>query len=391
MLKLKRIIILILDSLGVGELPDAAEYGDVGSNTLANTAAHVGGLELPNLSKLGLGNIIPVLGVPAQIDCQANFGKMAEASIGKDSTTGHWEMMGLISTKSFPVYPDGFPPELIDKFIRLTGRGVLGNKAASGTVIIDELGEEQRRTGNWIVYTSADSVFQVAANTDYIPLDELYDACRIAREDILVGEHAVGRVIARPYVSSPGSYWRTPKRRDFSLPPTGDTALDFIKKDGREVYAIGKVHELFAGRGITGYEHSESNADGLEKTVQRMQAQSRGLIITNLVDFDMRWGHRNDAVAYAAGLKEVDAFLPNLIDLTGDEDALMITADHGCDPTTVSTDHSREYVPLLVYGPSLNKGHDLGTRKTFADLGLTICELLNVEAEIAGESFAGLL
>lgn len=385
---IKRILILILDSLGVGELPDAEEYGDAGSNTLANTARAVGGLHLPNFESLGLGNILQVKGVEPSKNPQASYCRIAEKSVGKDSTTGHWEMMGVILEKSFPLYPDGFPAEVIDRFVELTGRGILGNKAASGTAIIAELGIEHLLTGKWIVYTSADSVFQVAAHKNIVPLKELYDACRIARNQVMIGEHAVGRVIARPFIGEPGMFQRTPERWDYSLPPPQMTALDYIKGAGHEVFAIGKVHELFNDRGISGYEHTNNNLDGLIKLSSRIKTQGKGVIIANLVDFDMLWGHRNDYLGYANGLIEVDTFLPNIIRELSASDVLAITADHGCDPTTPSTDHSREYVPLLIHGPAIARGLNLGTRSSFADLGATICELLGVQADIAGESFA---
>lgn len=385
---MKRVIVMVLDSVGVGELDDAVDYGDAGSNTLANTAKKVGGLNLPNLAHLGLGNIIEIEGIAPNPHPMASFGKMAQQSAGKDSTTGHWEMMGLILKKPFPVFPDGFPASIIEEFSRLTGRGVLGNKAASGTEIIEELGRIHQDSGQWIVYTSADSVFQVAAHEETVGIDELYRACAVARQRVLTGDHAVGRVIARPFIGTPGAYQRTPRRRDFSLAPPSGTALDFIKETGHEVYAIGKIHELFNDHGISGHEHISDNLDGMSKLLARLKVQQKGLILINLVDFDMKWGHRNDAAAYANGLVEVDRFLAQLLGSLNADDILIITADHGCDPTTPSTDHSREYVPLLVYSPDALEGNNLGIRDTFADLGATVCDIFGIMADIAGTSFA---
>lgn len=383
---IKRVIILVLDSVGVGALPDAANYGDEGSNTLANTAKAVGGLNLPNLGKLGLGNIINIEGVAPAKSPRAFYGKMAEVSPGKDTTTGHWEMMGLKLERAFPTYPHGFPPEIIEAFERETGREILGNRAASGTQIIDELGPEHMRTGRPIVYTSADSVFQIAAHEEVIPIDELYRMCEIARH-ILKGEHAVGRVIARPFVGEPGAFMRTHRRKDFSLRPPAKTVLDYAVEAGLPVYGVGKISEIFTGQGITASVHTESNMHGVDETLKAIDMQQSGIIFTNLVDFDSQWGHRNNPAGYAAGLEAVDGRIPEILGALGESDILFITADHGCDPTTPSTDHSREYAPVLVFGRALSSPVGLGTRKTFSDLGKTVAELLGVDAPVMGQSF----
>ena len=382
-----KVLLIILDGVGIGALPDAGTYGDEGSNTLGNLAAASGGLDLPNLERLGLGNISPIEGVKHQADPQACFGRMAEASPGKDSISGHWEIAGLILESPFPTYPRGFPPEVIDAFTEATGMGVLGNKAASGTEIIKELGDEHVATGKPIVYTSADSVFQVAAHVDVIPLEELYEICKTARA-LLTGRHAVGRVIARPFTGPSGDYTRTPDRKDFSLCPPRMTLLDKLKEKGLETISVGKVDYMFSKRGFTGSVRTRSNQDGVGKIVDVVGEPHRGLIFANLVDFDMLWGHRNDIEGFRQGLEEFDAALPRIRGALGDEDLLVITADHGNDPTTPSTDHSREYVPLLVCGKSLKQGVDLGTRETFADLGATIGEVFGIETE-AGTSFLG--
>jgi len=389
MVRIERITIIILDSVGIGELPDAAAYGDQGSNTLANTAQAVGGLRLPHLGSLGLGNIAPIPGVPPADSPCASFGRMQEKSAGKDTTTGHWEIAGLIVSRPFPVYPEGFPRDLIEEFERRIGRHTLGNKPASGTAIIEELGAEHLRTGYPIVYTSADSVFQIAAHEEIIPVDELYAMCRIARE-LLTGDHAVARVIARPFTGKPGNFRRTPRRHDFSLPPTGKTILDTLKEKGLEVVAVGKIADIFAGRGITRSLATRDNQDGINKTRQSLQETGRGLIFTNLVDFDSLYGHRNDPVGYARALEAFDQRLPEILAALQDNDMLIITADHGCDPTTPSTDHSREYVPLLVYGKKLPAGINLGTRETFADVAATVAEVFGFTWRV-GSSFVPLL
>ncbi|WP_422393052.1 phosphopentomutase [Neomoorella humiferrea] len=380
-----RVIIIVLDSVGVGELPDAAAFGDAGSNTLGNIAARVN-LKLPNMARLGLGNIIPLRGIAPVGSPTAAYGKMASKSAGKDTTSGHWELAGLILEKPFPLYPHGFPPEIIEPFEMAIGRKVLGNKPASGTVIIEELGAEHMRTGYPIVYTSADSVFQIAAHEDVIPVEELYRYCKIARR-LLTGEHAVGRVIARPFIGEPGHFIRTDRRQDFSLEPPRPTLLDAVVNAGLQVMAVGKIKDIFAGRGISRWIHTHDNMDGIDQTCNFMREGGRGLIFTNLVDFDMRYGHRNDVTGYAGALEAFDRRLPELIEALNEGDVLVITADHGCDPTTPSTDHSREYVPLLIYGNKIRK-INIGVRPTFADLGATVAEMLDVPYDLAGESFA---
>lgn len=387
MKKYKRVCLLVLDACGVGELPDADDYGDVGSNTLAHCSEAYGGLNMPHMASLGLGNIIPIKGVPETKTPKAYYGKLAEQSAGKDSTIGHWELAGLISLKAFPVYPKGFPPDVIDEFVRITGREVIGNEAASGTEIIARLGETHLKSGSLIVYTSADSVFQIAAHTDLVPLPELYRYCQLARE-MLKGEHGVSRVIARPFAGEPGKFYRTPDRKDFSLPPTGLTVLDLLADLKRDVITVGKVDDLFAGRGVTRSNHTKSNAEGIERIIELLKGEFHGLLFANLVDFDMIWGHRNDVEGFAGGLEYFDSRLPEILASLRSEDLLIVSADHGCDPTTPSTDHSREYVPLLAYSPSFtNIGKSLGTRRTYADIGATISDIFGLTGLKAGESF----
>ena len=382
----QRVVIVVLDSVGVGELPDAGLYGDAGSSTLSHTAQAVGGLDLPHLQSLGLGCIVPIEGVPPPLAAAACYGRMAEQSVGKDTTTGHWEIAGVITTAPFPTYPDGFPPDVIAAFEAAAGRSVLGNRPASGTRIIEELGAEHFATGKLIVYTSADSVFQVAAHEEVVPVEELYDACAAARR-ILVGEHGVARVIARPFVGRPGHFVRTARRKDFSIPPPGPTLLDLVSTAGLAVTAVGKIDDLFAGRGITRAVPIGDNADGLRALVAAVAEGGAGLVFANLIDFDMLYGHRNDPAGYARALKEFDDGLGRLLPLFGEDDVLVLTADHGCDPTTPSTDHSREYVPLLVTGRRLRGGVDLGTRASFADVSATTAEALGLQYGLAGESF----
>lgn len=385
---INRVIWIILDSVGMGEMPDADSFGDVGSNTIGNVSKKVGGLNIPNLIKLGLGNIEGMEGLPKSENPLGCFGRFGEISNGKDTVTGHWEMAGIISEKPFPTYPEGFPIEVINSFEKAIGTKTLGNKPASGTVILDELGEEHIRTGYPIVYTSADSVFQIAAHEEIIPIGKLYEICSIAR-DLLIGEHAVARVIARPFIGEKsGSFTRTSNRRDYAIMPPHDTILDKAKAMNLDIIGVGKIEDIFSGKGITEAVHTSDNMDGVNKTIEYIKQDSKGIIFTNLVDFDMKWGHRNDYKAYAKGLEEFDKRLPEIIDAMRENDVLMINADHGCDPTTSSTDHSREYVPFIAYGTNLKQNIDLKTRKTFADIGQTICELLQIEKIKNGASFA---
>jgi phosphopentomutase len=384
---IRRAILVVLDSVGIGGAPDAARYGDEGSNTLGNTARAVGGLHLPNLGRLGLGNLTPVEGVPPTERPAGAYGRMTEMSPGKDTTTGHWELAGVTLDSPFPVYPDGFPPDLIAEYERRIGRKVLGNYPVSGTVVIQELGQEHMRTGYPIVYTSADSVFQVAAHEEIIPVEELYRICGIARE-MLDGEHAVGRVIARPFVGQPGAFTRTERRKDFSLLPPKPTILDRVKEAGLEVMGVGKIEDIFAHRGLTQSNHTGNNMDSLDAILQFMAQDDPGLIFANLIDFDMLYGHRNNPRGYADTLEAFDRRLPELLAALRRDDLLILTADHGNDPTTPSTDHSREQVPLLLTGSQVRAGAELGTRSTFADVAATIAELLRVEPPPAGVSFA---
>lgn len=387
--RFRTIVCIILDGVGVGEAPDAADFGDAGSDSLGNTARLVGSLRLPTLGRMGLGCIVPVEGVPADPSPAAFHGKMAPVSRGKDSTSGHWELMGCVVDRPFPVYADGFPGEVVAEFERRIGRTVLGNKAASGTAIIQELGEAHVRSGRPILYTSQDSVFQVAAHESVIPREELYRYCEIARS-LMRGPHGVARVIARPFSGETGGYYRTSGRKDYSLPPPRRTVLDAIVESGGKTLAIGKIHDLFAGRGISTRIPTENNREGMAAALRAAGEVGWSMIFTNLIDFDMMWGHRNDARAYALGLEEFDSYLPALLDGLGDDALLVITSDHGNDPTTPSTDHSREYVPLLVYHRRLaEKGRprDLGTRATLADVGRTIAENFGLEGDFPGASF----
>ena len=382
-----RVVFIVLDSVGIGAMYDAEAYGDVGSNTIGNIAKAVGGLSIPNLERLGLGKIAPLQGVSAEVAAIANYGKMAELSAGKDTTNGHWEMMGIKLDKPLPTYPDGFPPEIMDEFERRIGRKTLGNKPASGTEIIKELGDEHVRTGYPIVYTSADSVFQIAAHEEVIPLEELYNMCKIARE-LLVGEHAVGRVIARPFIGSNGNYTRTANRHDYSR-DFGRTVLNEMDEQGLTVMGIGKIYDIYGGSGVNGKVGTKNNMDGVDKTLEQMKQVEKGLIFTNLVDFDALYGHRNDPEGFAKAIVDFDQRLPEILDALREDDLLILTADHGCDPTHPGTDHTREYVPLLVYGKNAKQGVDLGTRKTFADLGATIADNFGVGSTGLGESFLG--
>jgi phosphopentomutase len=388
-MRFRRVILIVLDSVGIGEMPDAAEYGDAGSDTLGNIALRRR-LNLPNFRALGLANIRPLANLPPVAEPLASFGRCALASPGKDTTTGHWEIAGIQLEKPFPLYPNGFPPEVMDEFERRIGRRALGNYPASGTEIIEELGAEHLRTGCPIVYTSADSVFQVAAHEDAIPLSELYRICETARE-ILRGPHEVGRVIARPFVGSPGSFSRdNANRHDYAVPPPQGMLLDQLAARGVPVFAVGKIFDIYLGRGISHSERARSNADGMAKTLAAMDAAPEGLIFTNLVDFDALYGHRNDIAGYATALEAADAWVPSLLERLDADDLLIFTADHGNDPTTLSTDHSREYVPLLVYGPGARRGRDLGTRATLADIGRTVAHNFDVHLE-KGTSFLDLI
>lgn len=381
-----RSIVIVCDSLGVGELPDAREFGDEGSNTLGHIleSQHP---NLPTLTRLGLLHTLPE---PATSEKPAAaYGRMAEVSAGKDTTTGHWEMMGLIVEEPFRTYPDGFPPEIIAEYERRIGRRTLGNKAASGTVILDELGEEHMRTGSPIVYTSADSVFQVAAHEEVIPPDELWRICAEARE-LMRGEHNIGRIIARPFIGSGAHHFtRTANRKDFTVRPTGETVLERAHKAGREVVGLGKIADIFDRVGISREIRTESNSDGMRRTIDLVRESNADFIYTNLVDFDSKYGHRNDVVGYAKALETFDSELAALLESLRENDLVFITADHGCDPTDVSTDHTREYVPLVVAGPRISGARPLGTRPTFADLGATVCELLELSPDgLAGTSVA---
>jgi phosphopentomutase len=381
---MRRAAIIVLDGVGIGPAHDAKVYGDSGSNTLGNVARAVGGLSVPRLEALGLGHCAEVAGVEPVAAPGAAHGVCEPASPGKDSTTGHWEICGLLLEAPFPTYPRGFPSVVVDEFARLTGRGVLGNKPASGTAVLDEYGAEHRRTGSWIVYTSADSVFQVAAHEETVPLRELYAACVTARE-LLRGEHGVSRVIARPFVGKPGAWKRTGGRRDFSLSPPGPTLLDRLAERQIPRVGVGKVDDLFAGRGITSI-HAETNAEAYALIEGAMAAMNRGLLLANVIEFDQSWGHRNDIRGFHHGLVELDQSIPRLLNGVRADDLVIFTADHGNDPTTPSTDHSREIVPLLVFGPKVRPA-DLGRRRTFADIGQTVAEFLGVPALSTGTSF----
>jgi phosphopentomutase len=391
----RRAIVIVMDSVGAGELPDAGTYGDQGSDTLGNIAKQVP-LKLPTLRSLGLARIANIgaapdagsaKGLPERTaSAERAYGRMAEASAGKDSVTGHWEMMGIVLDRAFPTFPHGFPHDVIAEFSRQTGRGVLGNRTASGTQIIDDLGPEHMRTGALIVYTSADSVFQIAAHEEVVPIAELYRACEIAYT-LVVESLGVGRVIARPFVGAAGSFRRTANRHDYAMPPTSETLLDRLEAASQPVTAIGKIEDLFAGRGITHAVHTASDDEGMNRVNEQVDALERGFIFANLVDFDTQYGHRNDVAGYAANLERFDARLAALLPRLRDDDLLVVTADHGNDPTTPSTDHAREYVPLLVTGRRVRAGVDLGTRQTFADLGQTLAELFGVGRLGHGTSF----
>ena len=382
----RRAVILVLDGVGVGAASDAAAYGDVGSDTLGNLARSRGGLTLPNLEAAGLGCVAPLPGVAPASSPEAAWGLMRPKSAGKDSTTGHWEIAGVHLAKPFPTYPNGFPADLLDRFARETGRGIIGNVVGSGTDVIGRFAEEQRRTGGWIVYTSADSVFQIAANEEVIPLPELYRACELARE-MLVPPHDVSRVIARPFVGATGSYQRTKNRRDYSIAPPSETLLDALASAGVPRAGVGKVDDLFAGRSIKA-EHTSSNADGIARIKAWLAAAESGFLFANLVDFDQQFGHRNDVAGFYGALREFDAAMPSLTSRLREDDLIFITADHGNDPTTPSTDHARECVPLLAAGMRVVP-RDLGERPTFSDLGATVAEWFGLSFRGRGDSFLG--
>ena len=385
----KRVIWIVLDSVGIGAMPDWQAFLDPEPGDTLGNVARLRPMKLPNLCALGLGNIKPLAGLPAADKPLGSYGRCALASPGKDTTTGHWEMVGIQLAKPFPLYPNGFPPEIMTEFESRIGRSTIGNKAASGTEIMKELGEEHVRTGSPIVYTSADSVFQIAAHEEVIPLWELYKMCETARE-ILRGKHEVGRVIARPFEGVDGAFKRTTNRKDYAVPPPKGMLLDRLQTAGVPVYSVGKIIDIFLGRGIKEYVKTKSNADGMAKTLGAMDHQKDGLIFVNLVDFDSLYGHRNDVEGYARALEEADAWVPNLLAKASAEDLIIFTADHGCDPTTVSTDHTREYVPLLTYGMHSNAGVDIGVRKSLADIGQTVAANFGTSIA-AGDSFLGVL
>jgi phosphopentomutase len=381
-----RVLILVCDSFGVGDAPDAAEYGDEGSDTLGNTARAVSGIAAPNLGTLGLGLLTAIEGTRPRADPGTAHGRLTERSAGKDTTTGHWEMSGIVLTEPFPLYPEGFPPEIVEPFEEQVGHEVLGNKPASGTEIIAELGEEHLRTGRPIVYTSGDSVFQIAAHTDVVSLQQLYEWSRIARR-LLTGKHNVGRVIARPFTGQPGAFERRPERRDFSVPPPGPTLLELCVRSGIAVYGVGKIQDIFAGQGMTEALYSDSNDHGVDLTLRYLSRPGPALVFSNLVDFDSKYGHRNDPSGYGHAVEALDRRIPELIGAL-DGGVLLLTGDHGCDPTTPSTDHSRERTPMLMAGVP-GGPYDIGARDSFADLGATAADLLGVPWQLEGRSFAG--
>lgn len=384
MQRFRRVVLIVLDSVGIGEMPDAADWGDAGADTIGHLLASEKP-SLPALQKLGLGNIRPLPNLPPVSRPEGSFGKAAIYSQGKDTTVGHWEIAGLITPKPFPTYPEGFPPRVLEPFKEAIGRDVLGNKPASGTEIINELGAEHMRTGKPIVYTSADSVFQVAAHEEIIPLEELYRICGIARR-ILDGEDRVARVIARPFVGAPGAFRRTGNRKDFAVPPPGKTLLDFLKDAGLAVVSVGKIASIFDFAGVTAQLEAHDNAETIDQTLRALRESQEGLIFANLVDFDMLWGHRRDSKGYAAGLEYCDRRIPEIQGALRDDDCLILTADHGCDPTASGTDHTREYVPILVYGRRLEGGANLGTRSSLADIGQTVADNFGLRLP-AGTSF----
>ena len=382
---MKRVFLIVLDSFGIGAMPDSPSFGDVNVNTLA-ACAKSEFLSIPNMIKAGLGNIEGVSCLP-NADAAGALARLAESSMGKDTTIGHWEIAGIVSDDPLPTYPNGFPEEILDPFRQATGRGILANAPWSGTAVIEEYGEVHMKTGDLIVYTSADSVFQIAAHEEIVPIEQLYEYCRIARK-LLVGKHGVGRVIARPFIGTPGNFKRTSNRHDYSLEPPKQTLLDAVKAAGMDSIAVGKIYDIFAGQGITEHVYNKSNADGMQHTLHYAAKDFTGLCFVNLVDFDMLYGHRRDIDGYAKALTEFDTWLPSLLEKLTDDDIVMITADHGCDPAyTATTDHTREYVPLLVLGKRV-KSANLGTRASFADIAATAAELLGVSLDTPGKSFA---
>ena len=387
MKRFKRIALIVLDSVGIGELPDAEQFGDKGANTLLHISEKMNGLNVPNLKKMGLGHIFPIKGVSKVDQPIASFGKMNEVSVGKDTMTGHWEIMGLKVNIPFNTFPEGFPKDLIDRFEERTGRKVIGNKPASGTEILDELGEEHMKTGAVIVYTSADSVFQVAAHEEVVPLEELYRICEIARELTLDPQYAVGRVIARPFLGKPGDFKRTANRHDYSVKPPEKTVMNFITESGLDSIAVGKISDIYAGEGVTESLKSKSNMDGVDQTIKALKKDFKGLLFTNLVDFDMLYGHRRDPIGYGKAIEEFDQRLPEIIDALREDDLLLLTADHGNDPTHPGTDHTREYVPVIAYSKSLKGGVDLGILNTFSDIGSTVADNFEVQGTKNGASF----
>lgn len=387
---INRVILFILDSVGIGALPDAENFGDVGANTLGNIAISQGGIDLPNLQNIGLGNIDEIVGVEPIINPVGAFGKADEVSNGKDTTIGHWELTGLHLTEAFKTFPEGFPKDIIDELESKIGRKVIGNKPASGTVILEELGEEHIRTGHPIVYTSADSVLQIAAHEEVIPLEELYSICKIARE-IMMGDNAVARIIARPFIGKPGNYTRTFNRKDYSLNPPEETLLDIAKKEGLDVIAIGKIYDVFNGQGITESVNTKDNMDGIDKTIEYINKQNKGIIFTNLTDFDSLYGHRRDPKGYKKALEEMDKRIPEILNAMKDDDIIIFTADHGNDPTYKGTDHTREYIPIMIYGNKIKANINIGTRKSFADIAATISDIFETSSTGKGESFKDLI
>ncbi len=387
---INRAIIFVLDSVGIGALPDSEKFGDIGVNTLGHIAQSTKHFKIPNLKKLGIGNIEGVEAIEEAASPEGAYGRSLEASNGKDTTTGHWEIAGLLIDQPFKTYPDGFPDYIIREFEAKTGRKVLCNKPASGTVILEELGEEHMKTGNPIVYTSADSVFQIAAHEEIISLDELYNMCHIARE-MLMGEDQVARVIARPFIGTPGSFQRTSNRRDYSLKPFGKTVLDIAKENGLEVKAVGKIVDIFDGEGITADVHTKDNMDGVDQTIKYLKESFKGIIFSNLVDFDAKYGHRRDVDGYREAIEAFDTRVPEILGAMNDDDVIIFLADHGNDPTYKGTDHTREFIPIVVAGKSVKAGANIGTRKTFSDIAATVSDLLDIPQTEHGTSFKNLI